>query len=342
MESGGDAVVDTTTDTGANALSRAINWILGYGVLPILLVVLFVGFGLVEPNVLSMANLENILIQASYLTVFATAQMMVLLTRGFDLALGVTVSLVSVVSGLAMVGWLADETGSIGFAIFVGCICGVIAGALVGLVNGTCVAWLRVNPFVVTLGTWNIVLGIASTISGGFPVFDIPAEFNIWFYRAFWFGLPSPVVMTIVIMIVTYFVLNHTVLGRSFYIMGGNPRAAHIAGLPSRIYLTLAYVLCSVYAAVGALMLTARTGSGEPNLGGNLTLESIAAAVIGGVSLRGGEGTVFSPIVGALFITVLSNGMNLLRVDGYIQQIILGAVIVAAIFVDRLRRQRSD
>ncbi len=332
---------DQSVSPGAGQQAAVVHWLLTKGMLPILLVAMFLGFGLVEPNVVSWANLQTILIQASYLTVFAAAQMMVLLTRGFDLSLGVTVSLVSVVSGLAMVGWLQGSPEAVPMAIFLGCLAGLGAGLAVGAVNGACVALLRVNPFVVTLGTLNIVLGIASTISGGFPVFDIPAEFNTVFYRAHWLGVPVPVVMAALVMLVTYFILNRTVLGRSFYLIGGNPRAAHVAGLPSRFNLIRAYMICSLFAAVGALMLTARTGSGEPNLGGNLTLESIAAAVIGGASLRGGEGTVVSPIIGALFVTVLSNGMNLSRVDGYIQQIILGAVIIAAIFLDRLRRQRA-
>ena len=192
-----------------------------------------------------------------------------------------------------------------------------------------------------TLGTLNIVLAVASTVSGGFPIFDIPDEFNVWFYKTPWLGVPPPVVIAAIMLLIAYVVLNRTVLGRGLYLIGGNPRAAYVAGLPSRLYLAVAYLMCSAYAAVGALMLTARTGSGEPNLGGNITLESIAAAVIGGVSLRGGEGTVWSPLLGALFITVLSNGMNLLRIDGYIQQITLGTVIILAIFLDRVRRQRA-
>ena len=110
-----------------------------------------------------------------------------------------------------------------------------------------------------------------------------------------------------------------------------------VAGLPVQRYVTWAYVLCSVIAALGALMLTGRTGSGEPNLGGNLTLESIAAAVIGGVSLRGGVGGAFSVVLGALFVTVLSNGMNLTRIDGNVQMIVLGCVIILAVFLDRFR-----
>jgi ribose transport system permease protein len=134
---------------------------------------------------------------------------------------------------------------------------------------------------------------------------------------------------------VLVFVLKATRFGRSLYIIGGNPRAAKAAGIRLVPVLTLAYTVCGILAGIGALLLTARTGSGEPNLGGNLTLESIAAAVVGGVRLTGGEGGVGSAVLGAIFITVLSNGMNLLQVDGYIQQICLGAIIIISLIVSR-------
>jgi ribose transport system permease protein len=144
-----------------------------------------------------------------------------------------------------------------------------------------------------------------------------------------------------VVCVLLYFLLDHTVFGRALYLIGNNPHAARLAGLPSQRYLLLAYILGALLAAFGALMLTARTGSGEPNLGGSLMLESIAAAVIGGVSLQGGIGGVIPVILGSLFITMMSNAMNLLRIDGYIQQILLGVVIIAAIFLDRIRSTRA-
>ncbi|MGH9809120.1 MAG: ABC transporter permease, partial [Terriglobia bacterium] len=150
-------------------------------------------------------------------------------------------------------------------------------------------------------------------------------------------GISVPLMLAVTVCLLLYFLLDHTVFGRSLYLIGNNPRAASLAGLPSRGYLTLAFVTCSLLAAFGALMLTARTGSGEPNLGGSLMLESIAAAVIGGVSLQGGIGGVIPVILGTLFVTMLSNAMDLLEVGGYVQQILLGCVIIGAIFLDRIR-----
>jgi len=317
------------------ALSRLT--LLIQALLPMALVVLLLGFAYVEPRVLSSGNLVNILIQGSYLVVFASAQMMVIITRGFDLSLGTCVSAVSVIAALAMTGAFSGGGETTGFAIAMGIALGLGMGLLVGLFNGFAVAFLRVNPFVATLGSLNICLGIATMASDGRPVFNVPREFSTLVYNGSLLGVPAPLVLAAGLLAGLYFLLNHTVYGRALYIIGGNPQAAAVAGLPSRRYLLLAYVSCSLIAALGALMLTGRTGSGEPNLGGNLTLESIAAAVIGGVSLRGGIGGVQSVILGALFVTVLSNGMNLTRIDGNVQMIVLGCVIILAVFLDRFR-----
>lgn len=308
--------------------------------LPLLIVLMEVGFWTVQPTVLSPRNLLNVFQQSTYLIVFAAAQMIVILTRGFDLSLGTTVSVVSVASALVMTS-LADGGVSAGVAVMAGLAVGLGLGLLVGLFNGIFVAWLNVNPFVATLGSLNIALGLATTISGGNPVFNVPNAFSALLYGKV-LAVPVPLLLAGAICLVLHFLLGHTVFGRSLYLIGNNPRAARLAGLPSVRYLTVAYVICSLLAAFGSLMLTARTGSGEPNLGGSLMLESIAAAVIGGVSLQGGIGGISQVVVGGVFITMLSNGMDLLEVDGNIQQITLGCVIIAALFLDRLWTTRTS
>jgi ribose transport system permease protein len=265
----------------------------------------------------------------------------VILTRGFDLSLGTTVSAISVASALAMTS-LAAAGASDAIVVAAGLVIGLGFGALVGLFNGFFVSWVQINPFVVTLGSLNICLGLATTISGGRPVFNVPDVFSRLFYNGVLIpGVSIPLMIAILVCLGLYFLLNHTIFGRSLYLIGNNPRAAYLAGLPSKRFLSLAYVACSLLAAFGALMLTARTGSGEPNLGGSLMLESIAAAVIGGVSLQGGVGGVGPVIMGTLFVTMLSNSMDLLEVGGYVQQILLGCVIIVAIFLDRLRQTRG-
>lgn len=323
--------------------ARSQAWMLGffsrYGFLPVILVVLFIGFGLVEPAFFSGNNAVNIIAQSSYLIVLATAQMFVLLTRGFDLSLGVVVSVVSVSSAMIMVAIAPGGDGPVVLALVAGILGGLAIGAIAGTINGICVAYFDINPFVVTLGMQGIAFGLATTLSGGFPVFNIPeALIDGLGQGAVWFGfLPPPVAVCIVILALAYFVLNRTVLGRSLFLLGANPRAAEVGGLPWRRNNMLAYVMCSSIAAVGAILLTARSGTGEPSTGGGLVLLSIAAAVIGGVSLRGGEGRVVHVILGGLLVTILSVGMNLSRIDSFLQQVVLGMVVVAAVFLDRLR-----
>ena len=332
-----DAVSVSHSDSGRRGL---LDWLLALS-LPLLMVVMELSVYAFEPRVLSLRNIVNVLNQSSYLFIFASAQMMVILTRGFDLSLGAAVSAVSVASALAMTGLASGGAPEV-LVVAAGLVAGLGLGALVGLFNGAFVSWLEINPFVVTLGSLNICLGIATTISGGSPVFNVPDVFSRIFYNGVLIpGVSIPLTIAVIICLGLYFTLNHTTFGRSLYLIGNNPRAALVAGLPSRRYLIIAYIVCSLLAAFGALMLTARTGSGEPNLGGGLMLESIAAAVIGGVSLQGGVGGVGAVIFGALFVTMLSNSMDLLEVGGYVQQILLGCVIIVAIFLDRMRQTRA-
>lgn len=322
--------VATTPLSAAGRLRLGTGAWVGLATLALLLAV-----AVVQPRVLAAANLSNVVVQASYLFIFALAQTFVLIARGFDLSIGNFVSLVSVATMLVM---SAGDTGLgaslAGLALAFGLAIGW------GALNGIGIAVLRVNPFVTTLATMNIAMGLASTMSGGQPVTGLPAPLRHALYEAAPLGLPAPVWIALGCAALAYWILHYTVMGRALYVIGSNPRAAFVAGMPVKRYTLLAYMLCSVFVAVGALLLTARTGSGEPNLGGSLTMEALAAAVIGGASLQGGIGGVLAPLAGALLITVLSNAMNLLQIDGYLQQIALGVAIVVSLFGDRARLRR--
>ncbi len=291
------------------------------------------GFAGADPRMISAGNLLNILDQSAYLLIFAVAQTIVLITRGFDLALGGTVSATSVIVALAM-----TNAGFSGWsAVALGLAAGVGFGALVGLFNGLAVAGLKVNPFIATLGSYNICVGIATTVSGGRPVIGLPPEFGELLYGGRLFGVPTPLLIASGIVVLCAALLRNTTFGRSLYLIGVNERAAYVAGLPTRRILVAAYMLSAALTAIGAMMLTARTGSGEPSLGGTLTLQAIAAAIIGGVSLSGGRGGAGSAVFGALLVTILSNGMNLAQINGYYQMIALGAVLIASVALDRSR-----
>lgn len=299
------------------------------------ILLMIVVFAALEPQFISLANISNVLTQSSYLVLLACAQAVVILVRGFDLSLGGTVSLVSLTSALAM-----TATGTL--PIPAGILVGLFTGLCVGIFNGLCVAWLKINPFIVTLATMNILLAISSTITGGFPVTGLPDAFSDVFSTATPLGVPVPVLIAALLVLVLHVMLKRTRFGRSMFLVGSNPEAAYVAGISSRRVLLWSYALCSVLIAIGAILMTARTGSGEPNLGGALTLQTIAAAVIGGMSLRGGEGSMAAPVLGGLFVTILSNGMNLIRVDGFLQDVTLGILIVAVLVLDRLRHRRTS
>jgi ribose transport system permease protein len=319
----------------ARLLPRQWLW---RAMLPIALLVLLLGFAVVDRSVLSPANLLNIAQQTSYLALFAMAQTVVILTRGFDLGLGPTVSMVSVGTALAMAGATASghDTGTV---LLAGLGAGFGLGIACGLFNGIVIALLGVSPFVATLGSYNIAIGVATTLSAGRPVQGVPKLFSQIFYGSI-FGVPAAIAITVAIGIVLQLMLTRTVFGRSLYLIGTNPRAAAVAGLPVKRILVATYVLCSGLAALGAIMMTARTGSGEPNLGGSLSLQAIAGAVVGGTSLAGGRGGVGTAVLGALFVTILSNGMNLTRIDGYVQMVVLGAIVIIGVLLDRLRLER--
>lgn len=319
--------------------SASARW-LWSAVLPVALTMLLLGFAAVDRGVLSTANLINIAQQTSYLALFAMAQTVVIVTRGFDLALGPSVSMVSVGTALAMAAATASGHDA-SVTLLAGLGVGFGLGIACGLFNGVVIALLGVNPFVATLGSYNIAIGVATTLSSGRPVQGVPKLFSEIFYGGSIFGVPSAIAITVAIGVALHLILVRTVFGRSLYLIGTNPRAATVAGLPVKRILVATYALCSGLAALGAIMMTARTGSGEPNLGGALSLQAIAAAVVGGTSLAGGRGGVGTAVLGALFITILSNGMNLTRIDGYVQMVVLGAIVIVGVLLDRLRQERQ-
>ena len=318
---------------------RRLMQMIGSSIMPLIIASLALIFGTLEPRFFSLQNFGNILIQSSFLIVLAVAQMFALIVRGFDLSMGQVISMISVASALTMAHLVSVMPDAPVMAVMIGLFFGLSIGLVAGLINGFNIAILGVHPFVATLGMLGISQGIASTISRGFPVFGVPDVLAKTFLHSDFLGVPIPIAMTILVCAVAAIVLNRSVFGRMLYLVGSNPRAADAAGIPTKRVLVGAFVSCSLVTAIAALMLTARTGSGEPLMGGGLMLQAIAAAVIGGVSLRGGEGKVMHCVIGGVFITMLSNGMNMVRVEGYFQMIVLGVVVITGVFIDRLRHR---
>jgi ribose transport system permease protein len=297
--------------------------------LPLAVVAMIIIFAIKSNVFMTTANFQNVGLQAAALACVAFGQTFVILTAGLDLSVGSTVALVSVVCamGFRSHGWWAG----IGF--------GVLAGLAVGLVNGLVVTRLRVAPFIATLAMLSIASGVALNLSGGTPVTGLPSSFSSLAYKRY-FGFPLPVVIAIAVLVISYAVLRLSRLGRYIYATGGNIEAARLSGINVRGTEVAAYVICSTLATFGGFILTARVASGQPTLGSDLALTSVAAVVLGGVSLFGGRGSVLGVAVGVIFVSILSNGLNLLGVSSYTQLMVIGAAMIMAIASDQYLSRR--
>ncbi len=308
------------------------NTFVKVGVLPFLLVALLILFSVAESRFMTTSNMMIVGRQATYLAIVTAGQMLTILCAGFDLSVGSSVALTSIVTSSVIVSFASPVTG-----IILGIAAGIMTAALVGLANGITIAVFRVSPFVVTLGMMSVIHGLALLLSGGVPIFNLPDELNQLLGVGKIVGIPVPVLVAIIIVILVFILLNRTRIGRYFYALGGNLEAARLSGIAIKKYTCLAYVLCGTLTGIAGVMLTARVASGEPNLGAALPLESIAAAVIGGVSLRGGEGGVIRAIFGAILIVLIRNGMNLMNISSYLQMVVMGCLLIFAVVMDQFR-----
>lgn len=307
------------------------------GVLPFLLLIAVIVFTSISDNFLSGRNLMNVVRQSSFLTLVAVGQMFALLTGGFDLSVGTIIAITSVVGATAMAAAHAAMPDAVWLSITIGIAAGIGAGTLIGAVNGIGVSLFRVNPFMMTLGMSSVGFGIALYMTGGSPVYGMPESFADVFGFGQMLGVPAPVWVAMLMVLVLYFFLNHMRIGRYFYAVGGNMKAADLSGINTRATLFIAYLVCGAVAAVSGMLLTARLDTGEANIGAAMPLESIAACVIAGVSLRGGVGRLENVVLGAIFIGLVQNGMNLARIESYLQTVVIGALLIIAVVADQIR-----
>lgn len=307
------------------------------GVLPFLLIVAVIAFTAMSDNFLTVRNLTNVVRQSVFLTIVSMGQMMVLLTAGFDLSVGTTLALSSVVGATAMAGAAVVFPDSLWLVIAIGCLAGVGAAIAVGIVNGVGVAAFGVSPFIMTLGVASIGFGVALYMTGGMPVYGMPVEFGEIFGFGTFLGVPVPIYIAALLVIASYVVVSWTRFGRALYAVGGNLKAARLSGIDTRRTLFSVYVMCAGLTGLAGMLLTARLDTGEANIGSSMPLESIAACVIAGVSLRGGVGRVENVVLGALFIGLVQNGMNLARIESYLQTVVIGVILILAVVADQLR-----
>ena len=294
---------------------------------------LCVALAFTSEHFLTTVNLRNVLRQTSINGLLAIGMTFVILTGGIDLSVGSVLAF----GGMAAAVFASTSIGE-QYPLYVAVPIGLLAGLALGLVNGFMVAFFRVPPFVVTLGMLSIARGLTLITSNGMPVSRLSSEY-IAIGQGVFFGVPVPVMIFFGVFTLAWVVLYRTTFGRYVYAVGGNEEAARISGVNARMVKFAVYGISGALAALGGIILSARTTAGLPQAGVAYELDAIAAVVIGGTSLAGGQGRLVGTLVGALIIGVVNNGLDLLGVSAYYQLTLKGTIIVAAVLLDSLRRR---
>lgn len=275
-------------------------------------------------------NFVNIILQSAITAILAIAQTFVIITAGIDLSIGSALALSAAVSGLLLV---SGHSAPVAFFGTLG------VGALAGLLNGLIVTFTGITPFVVTLGTMSIFSGLALIISGGQTIYGIPASFSD--LLAGHVGpVPTPIVVALIVLVIAAIVMRQTKLGEYLIAIGGAREVARLAGINVRLYTAAAYVISSALASLAGMVTVARLGAADPTLGQDLLLPAVAAAVMGGADLMGGQGSMLGAVIGALLIATLQAGLTFLNVQAFYQQVAIGVVIILALLFNRLQRGR--
>lgn len=299
----------------------------------IILLLMCLALSIMTDSFLSYRNLMNVIRQVSFWMMIAMGALVVLIGDDFDLSAGSVVGLTSILSAMTI-------KESLGNSVILPLLVAVAVGFAVGLFNGILVAYIKIPAFIATLGTQILIRGLGLYIANGRPVSDLDKKFvhlgsgNIW-------GIPIPVIVLVFIGLFTWYMLRYTRLGRHIYAMGGNPQAAIVSGVDIRKLKTITFIYAGITAAIAGVFLTARVASGNASYGDGFELKAIEGCVIGGVSLNGGVGSVYGVVCGILIIGVLNNGMNLMNVSGYMQQIAQGAIIILAVMLDVFRAKTA-
>lgn len=310
--------------------NRVTNWALNNGAL-VGLIVLCIALFIATPYFLTVTNLLNVGIQAATVAILAFGMTFVIVTAGIDLSVGSVAALGAMVSAYmfstaGLPGWL---TLLIGLGV----------GALAGAICGMATAWGKIPSFIATLAMMSIARGLTLVISQGSPIETAP---SVSFFGSDVAGLPVPIIMMVIAGLLCWFILERTVLGRSMYAIGGNLEAARLSGLPVKRIQIAVFALSGFFAAWAGMVMAGRLESAQPQAGTGYELDAIAAVVIGGASLSGGQGKATGTLVGAILLAVIRNGLNLLNVSSFWQQIVIGLVIALAVGFDVFRNKTAN
>jgi len=303
------------------------------------LILLIIVFSIASPNFLKFENIVGILLATSVNGILALGVTFVIISSGIDLSIGTVMSLSAVMTGV----FITD----LGLPIPVGILGGLLMGTLAGLLNGVIISRFKVPPFIATLGMLNVAKGLALVLSRLKPIYfnDAPG-FNQLVMNSLIGSLipgadvPNAVLIMFSAAILAAFILNKTLLGRYTFALGSNEEATRLSGVNVNKWKMIVYALCGFFSGLAGVVIAARLNSAQPALGQGYELDAIAAAVIGGVSLSGGEGTILGTIIGAFIISVLSNGLRILSVPQEWQTVVTGAIVILAVYLDIVRRKK--
>lgn len=291
------------------------------------LIVVCIAMMIASPSFLSAANLENVLRQVSINAIIAVGMTCVILTGGIDLSVGSVMALSgTLAAGLMVAGVNAVAALAIGIAVGLG----------FGFLNGLFVAFAGMPPIIVTLATMGIARGLALIYTGGYPIDGLP-DWVAFFGSGKVFGIQAPVLIMLVAYAIAWLLLDRMPFGRYVYAIGGNEQATRLTGVRVARVKLIVYTLAGLTSALAAIVLTGRLMSGQPNAGVGFELDAIAAVVMGGTSISGGRGAILGTLVGALLLGVLNNGLNMIGVNPYVQNVIKGGIILLAIYISRER-----
>ncbi|NLJ24553.1 MAG: ABC transporter permease [Firmicutes bacterium] len=296
------------------------------------LIVMFIVFSLASPNFARFNNIVGILLSTAVNGILAVGVSFVIVTGGIDLSIGTVMTLSAVMAGVVITFWRLP--------IFLGLLAGVATGGLCGFVNGTTIAKMKIPPFISTLGMMMISKGLSLVISGTKPIYfiDTPAFRKIAMGTVF--GIPYAVLIFFCSAIVANLILTRTVLGRYTFALGSNEEAARLSGINVDRWKIGVYTLGGMFSGLAGLIMASRLNSAQPALGQGYELEAIAAVVIGGTSLSGGEGSILGTVIGAFIMSVLTNGLRILSIPQEWQTVVIGVIVILAVYMDIIRRQR--
>lgn len=293
------------------------------------LVLLFFALAIVSPHFLQVRNLTTILRQATVVTIISVGMVMIMIAGEIDLSVGSLSALAGVYAAYSL-----SHSSSITVAVLVG----IAVGAVCGWINGFATTRLHVPSFIATLGTMGIFRGVALLVTGGVPVTSLPARFGELADGNLFHVIPMPVLFLVAIVVLGHFLLNRTRLGRYCYALGSNRAACVHSGINTRRYVLLLFVIAGAMTGLAGVLEASRLITGQPTTGVGYELDAIAAVVIGGGTLTGGEGSVIGTVAGSFIMGLIRNGTNLLGISPFVQQILIGVVIVAVVGIDEIRR----